>query len=125
MLKVYTSQFRYSGPNRVDITVKSSVAPWNAFAPTWDMVNRYHNSPSGAVSEQLYTKEYNTIVANAYKEHSDAITTLIHSDAIRVLVCFCPPGAFCHRVLLAKHLESLGAEYGGEITTKQPFGASF
>lgn len=35
MLKIYTSQYRYSGKNRLDITVKSGN---KIFTPTWNIV---------------------------------------------------------------------------------------
>lgn len=117
MLTVYTAQYQYKGPNRKDITVKSAVPPWNAFAPTWDMVNEYMANPS-IYQERIYIAKYEALVANVYVANRDLITTLIHSDETRVLVCFCKAGAFCHRVLLAKHLESLGAKYLGEINIK-------
>lgn len=115
MLTVYTAQYRYKGPNRADITVKNAIPPWKVFAPTWDMVNEYLKSPKGVYDEKMYIARYEAIVANAYVANKDGVTTLIHSNDTRVLVCFCKAGAFCHRVLLAKHLESLGAKYLGEI----------
>lgn len=121
MLKIYTSQFRYNGANRTDVTVKSAKTPWDVFAPTWDMVMTYLKGPKDGMAEQVYIEKYTVIVAKAYQKHYESITTLIHSNDVRVLVCFCSAGAFCHRVLLAKHLESLGTEYCGEIDTTQPF----
>lgn len=115
MLTIYTAQYRYKGPNRTDITVKNAKPPWNVFAPTWDMVKRYLNSPRDASAGITYMEEYDVIVAKAFMYNNKALTTLIHSDETRVLVCFCKAGDFCHRVLLARHLESLGANYLGEI----------
>lgn len=115
MLTVYTAQYNYKGPNRVDITVKSAVPPWDVFAPTWDMVNTYLKSPRDKKAEQVYTAEYDKIVLKAFMYNNEALTTLIHSNDTRVLVCFCKAGSFCHRVLLAVHLASLGANYLGEI----------
>lgn len=115
MLTVYTSQYRYNGPNRTDITVKGAVQPWNVFAPTWGMVNTYLNSSRDKRAEQVYTAEYDKIVLKAFMYNNKALTTLINSDEIRVLVCFCEAGSFCHRVLLALHLASLGAKYNGEL----------
>lgn len=115
MLTVYTAQYRYKGPNRVDITVKSAIPPWGVFAPTWDMVNTYLKSPRDRKAAQAYTEKYDAIVLKAFIYNSKALTDLIHSNKTRVLVCFCKPGDFCHRTLLAGHLESLGANYLGEI----------
>lgn len=115
MLTVYTAQYNYKGPNRVDITVKSAEPPWKVFAPTWDMVNTYLASPRDKKAAQIYTMEYDKIVLKAFMYNNKTLTDLIHSDETRVLVCFCKAGAFCHRILLAVHLASLGAKYKGEL----------
>ena len=115
MLTVYTAQYGYKGPNRTDITVKGAAPPWDVFAPTWGMVNTYLNSSRDKRAEQVYIAEYDKIVLNAFMYNNKALTTLIHSNETRVLVCFCKAGVFCHRILLAVHLESLGANYLGEI----------
>lgn len=115
MLNIYTAQYNYKGPNRTDITVESAKPPWDMFAPTWEMVMEYLNSPRGVYEEKLYTAKYEALVANTYVANRKSITTLIQSNETRVLVCFCKSGTFCHRVLLAKHFESLGATYHGEI----------
>ena len=114
MLNVFTAQYKYKGPNRTDVTFKNAEPPWDVFAPTWDMVEKYLNCPDD-YHANLYTAKYDALVANAYVANRDDITNLIHSNETRVLVCFCKPGAFCHRVLLARHFESLGATYHGEV----------
>lgn len=115
MLTVYTARDNYKGPNRVDITVKNAVPPWKVFAPTWDMVMEYLRGTKDAVAERVYKEKYDAIVLKAFMYNNKALTTLIHSNETRVLVCFCKAGSFCHRTLLAVHLASLGANYLGEI----------
>ena len=51
-LQVYTSQYRYSGDDRLDIIVKTSDG---TFAPTWEMVKKHK---SGEMSDEEYTKRY-------------------------------------------------------------------
>lgn len=114
MLKLWTAQYQYKGEYRTDITVKTATYPWNIFAPTWKMVMAYINGPKDKAAEQVYIAEYTKIVSNAFKTNGAELLTLLQSDQTRVLVCFCKPGAFCHRVLLARHFESLGAIYHGE-----------
>lgn len=109
-LKVWTAQYRYSGKDRIDITVKSAVYPWNVFAPTWEMVREYKRSGN----EEVYIGQYKAIIDKAFELHTQQLSTLLNSDRTITLVCFCPLGNFCHRVLLAKHFESLGATYYGE-----------
>lgn len=115
MLTVYTAQYRYDGHYRTDLTVKGADPPWNVFAPTWDMVNAYLKGPRDKVSEQKYIVEYDKIVLKAFMYKHNALSTLLNSNDTRVLVCFCQAGSFCHRVLLAMHLSSLGANYLGEL----------
>jgi len=109
-LKIWTAQYRYSGKDRVDITAKSAVYPWNVFAPTWEMVREYKRSRD----KEAYIKQYKTIIDKAFELHSQQLSDLLKSDRTITLVCFCRSGDLCHRVLLAKHFESLGATYYGE-----------
>jgi uncharacterized protein YeaO (DUF488 family) len=109
-LKVWTAQYQYKGTDRVDITIKSAVYPWNVFAPTWEMVMEYKRSKY----KEIYVKKYKTIINKAFELHSQQLSDLLRSDRTITLVCFCRPGDFCHRILLAKHFESLGATYLGE-----------
>lgn len=114
ILKVWTAQYRYSGQDRIDITVKSAPYPWSIFAPTWKMVMDYKHAGGTPEAEQIYVNQYKSIVDRAFESHSQQLSDLINSDRTITLVCFCRPGDFCHRVLLAKHFESLGATYYGE-----------
>lgn len=110
MLTIYTAQYRYSGDDRVDITVKNAAAPWSCFAPTWDMVMEYKKTGN----KETYIAQYNAIIQKVMVNRYKAIQVLLNQDRTITLVCFCRAGEFCHRVLLAKHLESLGALYKGE-----------
>jgi hypothetical protein len=109
-LKIWTAQYRYSGKDRTDITIKSAVYPWNVFAPTWKMVMEYKRSGN----EEVYIGQYKAIIDKAFELHIQQLSNLLNSDRTITLVCFCRSGDFCHRVLLAKHFESLGATYLGE-----------
>jgi uncharacterized protein YeaO (DUF488 family) len=109
MLKVYTSQYKYDGENRLDITVKTGL---QMFAPTWDMVNGVKREES--YSHEKYTKEYYEKMRTSYKTHRLEWDWLLKQDRV-VLVCFCKAGDFCHRLLLADILVKLGAKYIGEI----------
>lgn len=115
MLNVFTAQYKYKGEDRRDVTIKSSSPPWNIFAPTWDMVMRFTKGPKDRTAKRLYETEYRQILVRALETDGERILTLINSNKTRVLVCFCKSGEFCHRVLLAKHLASLGAIYHCEL----------
>ena len=108
MVKVYTSQYRYNGPNRLDITVKSGD---KTFAPTWDMVWKHKR---GEITDEEYTKMYYDLMRKSYRSHRKRWEEVLHMKRV-VFVCFCKPGAFCHRRLLAEIFVKLGASYEGEI----------
>jgi uncharacterized protein YeaO (DUF488 family) len=108
MLTVYTAQYRYSGNNRLDITVKGQDPIGKHFAPTWDMVMGYKN---GSVSKKEYIVQYLNILKKVDKSIWENI---LNRDEV-VLVCFCSSKDFCHRKVLAKVLERKGAIYTGEV----------
>ncbi len=107
MTDIWTAQYRYSGPDRLDITVKGNDPRGRIFAPTWDMVMKYKETGS----EQVYTEAYSILL---FGRHPGLANTVrwIYSQQQITLVCFCKPGAFCHRVILATWL--VRAEYLGE-----------
>lgn len=111
MLTVYTAEYSYKGPHRTDITIKGAKPPWNVFAPTWDMVNAYLKGARDEEAERIYTEKYEAIMDKAFMYHNKTLMTLINSNEVRVFVCFCKTGFFCHKVLLANRFESLGATY--------------
>ena len=107
-LLVYTSQYRYSGPRRLDITaIKGS----DLFRPNWEMVSAYK---SGSMTEKQYEEIYHEMMQKSYKEYREGWERLLSCDWV-VLVCFCRADTFCHRYLLAEYLEKCGAIYEGEI----------
>lgn len=114
VLKIWTAQYQYKGEDRIDITAKSAVYPWNVFVPTWKMIFEYKRSGQTVKDRGIYAREYKVIVDKAFSLHPQHLLDLLESDRTITLVCFCRPGDFCHRVLLAKHFESLGATYLGE-----------
>lgn len=114
-MALYTAQYRYSGPDRVDITVKAKVN--EDLAPTWDMVNAWKNGPQDKMAEARYTVEYFDLLSRRHAHNHHAFWGLhdlaLHNDI--TIVCFCPKGAFCHRVLLAAWMEKYyNTTYGGE-----------
>ena len=110
-MKLYTAQYRYPGPHRLDITVKGNDPVGRVFAPTWEMVSRYKQDGN----EEAYTTAYHKMMIDSYYDNHQEWREVLSRDTV-VLVCFCPAGAFCHRLLLAGYLSKLGAKYNGEIT---------
>ena len=107
-MKVFTSQYRYSGPNRLDITVKGN--PNHILAPTWVMVRRYM---AKEITDAEYTKEYYALLKSRWSGRKQEFYDITKNDV--VLVCYCKAGAFCHRTLAKDILVNLGMEDGGEI----------
>jgi uncharacterized protein YeaO (DUF488 family) len=107
VLKVYTARISYRGEDRLDITVKSGD---KLFAPTWNLVMGYKN---GTITEEHYTEGYLALMRLSYKRNREQWQALLARDSV-TLCCYCKRGDFCHRVILAKILEKLGAQYMGE-----------
>lgn len=103
-MPLYTAQYRYSGDDRLDITVKGKDQEGMYFAPTWDMVNAYKNN---LIDDSEYEEQYLTLINNRWlkdtKFKSVVVSLLkrIENNDI-TFVCFCPANTFCHRLLLAK-----------------------
>ena len=110
MLKVYTAQYRYSGKDRLDITASGKTAFGRFFMPGWSLVKGLKN---GTITEAEYEREYHAAMINSWHQNKYVWDKILELEQV-TLVCFCPPGAFCHRILLAGYLEKLGAEYMGE-----------
>ena len=111
---LYTAQFRYTGKDRKDITVKSGD---KSFAPTWDMVM---GVKEGRITEQRYAEMYLALLTSRYETSNNMVEACcrVVEDAIAgdvTLVCYCPAGAFCHRHLLVGWLTTnWKVNYGGE-----------
>ena len=109
-MKLWTAQYWYSGPDRLDITVKGQDPIGKAFAPTWDMVTKYKK---GLLTDREYAQKYKKMMTDSCESNHEAWDWILTQEEVTI-VCFCPKGAFCHRRLLAKMLVQLGAEYMGE-----------
>lgn len=116
---IYTAQHRYTGLDRVDITVKGNHVVGKHLAPTWKMVMDWKNTGD----ETTYTKLYYDLIISRYtsdpnaKEVVDNLVRLFGGEHDRsiTLVCFCPAKTFCHRYLLVKFLQhNYNIHYGGE-----------
>lgn len=107
-LKVYTSQIRYRGSDRLDTTVKTGDI---TYAPTWDMVWGHKQN---TLSDEEYKKKYVAMMKESYNKNNATWQELLSRERV-TLLCYCRKGKFCHRLILAKILVMLGASYEGEI----------
>lgn len=106
-MDLYTAQFRYSGDDRLDITVRTGNP---IFAPSWEMVTGIKQE---TLSEFTYTEQYKAVMRLSYTQNYDQWQMLLDQPSV-TLVCYCPANTFCHRHILAKLLVELGATYVGE-----------
>lgn len=106
---IYTAQYRYSGTDRFDITVKGQDGMGKHFAPTWNMVMDHKN---GIITDQQYIDQYIPILQSIPVHVWDWFL----NAEVRTLVCFCQRDAFCHRNLVVQFIQqTLGSRiaYGG------------
>lgn len=112
MLKVYTAQMRYSGDDKLDITVGSG-SNNNPFKPTWKIVNEWKNSSQTENDWQRYADQYKQMMRDSYRENKSLWHQLLETDTV-TFCCYCTDVDHCHRKLLAEIFEVLGAKYMGE-----------
>lgn len=102
----------------IDITVKSGTS---LFAPDWDFLMAYKNSPKGPDDEATYKKAYVAKLNRGYRENPQAFLDLFQYEAL-VVMCYCPEGVFCHRHLFVTALSQMAGKLGlpflagGELT---------
>jgi len=81
ILQIYTSQFRYSGIDRQDITIKSGN---KAFSPTWGMVMGYKNK---LITEEQYTIQYLQMLDESLRKNKSEWDKLLSMDEV-TFVCY-------------------------------------
>ena len=98
MLNLRTAHYRYSGNDRLDVTVKGQHQFGKFLAPRWDMVMAVKNH--GRNGHPFYIREYSTIL-NSVPEWVWA--KMLNEERI-TLVCFCNEHEFCHRNLIIDYM---------------------
>ena len=94
-MKLHTARYRYSGNDRLDITVKGKDPIGRIFDPSWKMVM---GSKEGNISGDEYQIMYRELMQNAYRQHRDKWDEILYRDEVS-LVCFCKSDSTCHRYL--------------------------
>ena len=108
MLEIYTSRIKYSGENKLDITIGTGD---KVFAPSWEIVIGHKR---GKITDKQYTNAYIKLMRISYKRHKKRWNEILNKDKI-VFCCYCSSDKFCHRYILANIFTKLGAKYCGEI----------
>ena len=111
MAKIHTSTYGYSGPDRLDITVKGNDPIGKIFAPTWAIVN---GIKKGEINWEQYKDLYHRMMFKSYADNREIWDEVMSREKI-VLVCFCSDHTVCHRSLLASIFAWLGHDYAGEL----------
>lgn len=104
---IFTAHYSYNGPDRVDITYKSTDPFGQAFKPTKELVFDYKN---GIINSAQYLDIYRKLMLNSYKENLNDWESILRRRNV-TFVCYCPPGEFCHRLLLASYFSKIGGIY--------------
>ena len=92
----------------LDATVKTGD---KIFAPSWEIVT---DVKSGRITEEEYTTRYTALMRASYKSHKFHWLEQLKQEHLAI-ACFCPPGCFCHRHILAKMFEAVGKAEGIEV----------
>ncbi|AWN08883.1 hypothetical protein MLDJOKPK_00035 [Salmonella phage SPAsTU] len=99
------------GIPKLDITVKTGL---KYLAPDWDFLMDYKQSDKGPEAEAAYTVRYLQKLNRLFDEDTDKLIDILRQEEV-VLMCYCPPGKFCHRHLLVSYLIEIGEWFGYEV----------
>ena len=101
MTMIWTAQYAYRGPDRVDITMKCpKTSIGTAFQPGWDIVMSFKN---GTITEAQYRALYLERMRVSYNTNKPYWDVLLNMLEV-TLVCFCPADTFCHRLILGEYV---------------------
>ena len=108
MVAVYTSRIDYPGDDAMDV---SAMTGNQVFAPLWPMVRDFKRR---RMTWDEYKEDYVSLMWESYKVNRHEWDAILQRERV-VLLCFCYDVTQCHRLLLARIFEKLGARYLGEI----------
>lgn len=112
-----TSQYSIQNHATLDITRKGAESDLlgSIFAPPKELVNAYLYN---GMTQQEYSVIYGELMQRSYNTNTVLWNYILTKKGYVNLICFCKPGNFCHRLLLANMFKNMGATYLGEITHK-------
>lgn len=85
----------------VDTTVKGKNP---LFAPTWDLVM---GSKQGEITPEEYRIQYRRLMIDSWKRYRPQWEEFLRREDPVAIACYCPAGAFCHRLVLKDIFEEL------------------
>ena len=123
VIEIWTARVGYAGGDRLDISVAGASRPDNGLgailAPSWDLV---WGIKRGEIGEQEYEGRYLAMLRKRYRQDPcgwDVLLDKLARQGSVTLCCYCPKGAFCHRVIAAeKVLKPLLLSRGFEVVLK-------
>jgi len=98
----------------IDITVKSAIGKWRAFAPTWALVMGFK---SGKITWEEYERQYMNHLRGLWKANPGVFVELVKmaSQGDITLVCYCRDESHCHRSLLKRALVAVAGKMGIQL----------
>lgn len=105
MKKLYTSNYARQGSNPLSVGTSCVMPKWytgmtnSIVAPTWDLVRRYKQKE---INSDEYSAEYLLLLESRNFDAQQFVDKLPDGA---MLLCYEPPGEFCHRRLLAKWID--------------------
>lgn len=116
MLELWTARISTRDPDAFNVTRKSGDP---AFAPSWQTLVRMLDirKEGRAASDEewaWYVSRYRTEMRKSFESKPEAWKALLGRPRA-VLTCYCVNPERCHRVLLARILVRMGADYRGEL----------
>ena len=138
-LVVWTARVTYAGEDLVNVTrehahnigmIMGRPSPGSIFAPSWNILNRFHSALESAdweraydrmqrydhmlrAARDAYAKAYIEELRVSYKQQRSRWEKFLHTDQV-TFACVCTQPDWCHRKLLAEVFVKLGASYAGE-----------
>lgn len=121
MGEVWTARVSTTDPDAYDITIKSGdrvFAPsWAIFKPMLDI--RRAGRKATDDEWRSYARSYLLEMRTSRRRHPEPWKALLARPRV-VLTCYCTEPERCHRTLLGRFLEKLGATFCGELTIIDP-----
>lgn len=114
--EIWTARLSARDPDTLNVTRKSGDP---VFAPSWELLRtaldiRHSGRTSTDQEWKDYAARYLREMAASYDRHRTHWVELLARPRV-VLTCYCTNADRCHRKVLARVLEKLGATYRGEL----------
>lgn len=117
MAMIYTSRITYDGIDRLDVSRSGNDPIGRVFAPSWPLLRPHLERRRHRVISiddwDSYVDSYIEEMRKSYRSNKTIWDTVAARDRV-TFCCFCKSARHCHRTVLARLLERIGATYRGE-----------